>query len=523
MIASPHIPPFSYNRLLMRATVFAVIVAAASVYAPRLNDFFLSDDFHYLRACEESAAFGADDPWYAVTIGQLDFHFRPVFGLTGWIIHSLFGLEPFWHHLANLILHLTAVWLTILLVRRFVTSHWTAIGAGALFALHFVNAEPVVWISARTSLLVTVFMLSAIVLETSQRRRLWGPGRWVALLLAVLAHLSKEHAVALPLLLLLVPEQPIDLDESRQSAPRRPLRTFGTALWRRIVHFWPYVALTAVFITVRFGAIIASTQTLYYRLEFHANVLKNLAFVCVSSLFPLDFRAALHAWNRWYLDGQADALVEFILGYPGVLVGTFVAVVIWISIFLWGHRAAKRLAAWVFIAALPVLFFRGAGERLMYLSVAGMAGSIAVILAVWHRSFVAVFRHIGRWISPAMALLIIALNIGWLRERLRDWQTAGELSRTIVSALAEAATEMPSGASVRFNGAPDNVNGAWVFRLGIDDAFALYAGRPDVRAVPARAFENDPAVLTYVWTGERFQLTSAATPDAHTIPQSAEP
>jgi len=321
-----------------------------------------------------------------------------------------------------------------------------------------------------------------------------------------------------------VPPHPINLDQPPTVISRGRLRTFWAAIYRRVLHFWPFVILTTVFIIVRFGAIIASTEALFYRLEVHANVLKNLAFLCVSSLFPLDFRAALNAWNSWYLQGDFGALTQFIVGYPGVIVGTLVAIGLWGSIFLWSHPAAKRLAGWVFIAALPVLFFRGTGERLIYISLPGMAGAVAVILAVWHRSFVVAFARTGRWISPALVLVILAFNINWLYGNLRDWRSASELSRTVVSALVD--TKIPAGTTVRFTGLPDNINGAWVFRLGIEDAFTLYANRPDVRVLPTRVFtpeDSDSAVLNYVWNGEQFTLTADAAPDAHTVPQSAEP
>ena len=109
-----------------------VLVAVARLYAPRLGDFFLSDDFHYLRACAESSSFGANDEWYGVTVGELNFHFRPVFGVTGWLIYAVFGMQSFWWHLASLSLHLLATWLTIILVRRFVGGYWTAALAGAI-------------------------------------------------------------------------------------------------------------------------------------------------------------------------------------------------------------------------------------------------------------------------------------------------------------------------------------------------------------------------------------------------------
>lgn len=520
-------PSNNSERILRFLAIVAILVATVLIYAPRLHDFFLSDDFAYLQACRESPTFGGNSNWDDLMIGESGFLFRPFVGLTGWLTYQVAGIDPFIWHLADLAMHLLAVWLTILLVRRFVASPWAAIAAGAIFGLHYLNAETVVWISARTSLLVTVLMLSAVVLETAPRARLWGLQRWLALLLAALAHLSKEHAVALPVLLLLVPPEPLAIETARVARRGRGrVRAFGTAVLRRVMHFWPYVIMTTAFIVFRLNAIIASTHEQSYRLELHANVLKNLAFLCVSTLFPLDFRSALAAWNNWYLHGDYGALTEFILGSPGVIVGTLVAVLVWLAIFLWGHRAARRLALWVLVAALPVIFFRGTGERLIYASLPGAAGAIAITLAVWHRSFVAAFQRVGRWISPALVVLVVALNVGWLGDRLRDWESASDLSHTIVEALERIAPQIPAGATVGFTNLPDNINGAWVFRTSINHAFALYAGRPDVRTqapTPASPGDWDAHVLVYRWNGEDFVPTADAAQGARTTPQSTGP
>jgi len=248
--------------------------------------------------------------------------------------------------------------------------------------------------------------------------------------------------------------------------------------------------------------------------------------VSVSSLFPLDFRAALAAWNNWSQAGSFSALAEFFLSSPAVIVGTIAAGLIWISILLWGHRAARRSALWVFVAALPVLFFSGTGERLMYTSLPGAAGALGILVATWHRTFVTVFTRAGRWIAPILIVIVLAFHVNWLDHKLRDWESAAELSHAIVGSLEQIAHQIPADAKVGFLDLPDNIDGAWVFRTGINHAFALYAGRPDVYAVqptPQSPADWDDSILRYRWNGEEFVFTEAAEPDARTDPQSEEP
>jgi hypothetical protein len=518
-ITMPDLSQLPKNPRVQRLALLSTLVLAVAMYAPRLNDFFLSDDFHYLRVFSEPASFGVADEWFSVTVGDLNFHFRPVFGLVGWLNYEVFGLEPFWWNAINLLLHLAAVWLTVLLVRRFVTSAWAAIGAGALFAVGFIHAESVIWVSARTSLLCTVFVLAAVVIETRPRATIWGAGRWAGLVMAVLALLSKEQAVALPLLLLLVPARPLACSDIRVPA-RENLRNRLGVLWRRMWRQWPYWLLTGGFVALRFGAVMASTHSIVYRITLGLNVLKNLAFVCVANLFPLDFRGALAAWNHWQVQRDWAALGDFVIGHPDVIVGTLVAIAAWLAILLWAHPAARRLAGWLFVAALPVLPFLGSGERLMHLGGAGAAGALAVMLAAWHRSFIIVFRRIGKVICPILLIVLVILNITWLSAKLRDWAAASRLARRIVAAMAAQSPALPAGATLAIAGLPDNINGAWVFRLGAADAFTLWADRPDVTAIAGSA---DTATVLWKWDGEQFAVTGSATPDGRTDPQSAAP
>jgi cytochrome c-type biogenesis protein CcmH/NrfG len=130
---------------------------------------------------------------------QLNRVVRPLLLATFAVNYAISGNAPWSYHLVNLLLH----WLAVVLVFRIVRDHlWlgeaaTAVAAAAalVVAVHPLNTSAVNYVSARSALLTAVFYLGAF--DVALR------GRLVASTgLYVLALLTKEIAVTLPLLIL---------------------------------------------------------------------------------------------------------------------------------------------------------------------------------------------------------------------------------------------------------------------------------------------------------------------------------
>lgn len=120
-----------------------------------------------------------------------------------WLSFSLnyrLGEAPGGYHLVNLLLHVSAVLLLLSALRRVFTER-QALLAAAIFALHPIQTEAVVYVFARATLLMTVFCLLSL--------RSWLRGEyWTAALWFVPAVLAKEECVAFPLFLLLLNSKP---------------------------------------------------------------------------------------------------------------------------------------------------------------------------------------------------------------------------------------------------------------------------------------------------------------------------
>ena len=139
--------------------------------------------------------------WFSPGDIELEAHYWPIVYTTFWLEHKLWGLAPAGYHVVNLILHcLVTVLLWRLLLRVSVPGAYLV---AAVFSVHPVHVEPVVWVMGRKDLLSALFYLGAalVYLRFVDAPR---PSRYLsALALFLAAMLSKSIAITLPAALLI--------------------------------------------------------------------------------------------------------------------------------------------------------------------------------------------------------------------------------------------------------------------------------------------------------------------------------
>ncbi len=130
-----------------------------------------------------------------------------------WLSHmldvQLFGLEPWGHHLMNLLLHIANTLLLFLVFHRMTKSLWQSAFVGALFALHPLHVESVAWVAERKDVLSTFFWMLTMGAYVYYVE-LPGLQRFLALLLCFgLGLMVKPTLVTLPFVLLLLDYWPL--------------------------------------------------------------------------------------------------------------------------------------------------------------------------------------------------------------------------------------------------------------------------------------------------------------------------
>ena len=179
-------------RAVARIPAWLWIAALAALpYLAVLGGPFQFDDHSMLRL----TAVSTPDGWTRLL--RID-ESRPLTILSFWANFQVAGQRsPMLWHAVNLLLHVANSILAWRVLAAWVAPSRAALAAACIFAAHPLQAEPVCYIFARSTLLAAFFCLTALLL--------WNrASRWWAAIAFALALLSKEECVAFPLFLLLL-------------------------------------------------------------------------------------------------------------------------------------------------------------------------------------------------------------------------------------------------------------------------------------------------------------------------------
>jgi tetratricopeptide (TPR) repeat protein len=153
--------------------------------------------------------------------------YRPIYRLWQMLNAQLFGVVVPWWHVTSLLLHVGVIFLVYRLGIQLLKDRWTAALAAALFAAHPIHAESVVYVTASTDLLVTLFALASFLAYFRFREEGASPIYYIAsIFAAALAMLSKETAAMVPWLLVAYEA----IRETLPGTPRQSRRRFAWTL-----------------------------------------------------------------------------------------------------------------------------------------------------------------------------------------------------------------------------------------------------------------------------------------------------
>lgn len=157
-------------------------------------------------------------------------NFQPLTILSYAVDYSLVGMNPFWYHLENILLHLLNTLLVFFLVRSISKNNlFVSLFTMLLFGIHPMHIESVAWVAERKDVLYTFFFLSGLLLYyryLGQQKLVYLGAAGVAFVLSCLA---KSAAVVFPVVLLL-----IDYYENRKISRQSLLEKvpfFLVSLW----------------------------------------------------------------------------------------------------------------------------------------------------------------------------------------------------------------------------------------------------------------------------------------------------
>jgi tetratricopeptide (TPR) repeat protein len=350
---------------------YAVLTALVlSAFGASLSAGFHFDDYSLFT----DPFVTSPDGWWQVWRAEQT---RPLTYFTFWGNYAAGGREPMGYHLVNLLLHLASVLLLYGPLRKLIPGTGALI-ATALFAIHPIQTEPVVYIYARATLLMSLFCILSL--------RSWVAGRhWPAAGWFAVALLAKEECVAFPLFLLL-----LHLSISRNRRELRPIvamLALSLAAGLRVIYVLSQAERPSAGIGGAVSAVDYLTTQGYVILRYFQLLLVPVGFT-------------------------VDPDIPF--------AGTFTAVVTWGAVIAICALGAKRfrgaregfwlLAGLILLLPSSSIFPANdlAADRRAYLPLVGFAGCAALLLS-----------RRKQWLAVAICAVLLVLTL----RRVHVWQT----------------------------------------------------------------------------------------------------
>ena len=447
------IPPLGGEHL-PRWLVLLVPIIAAGVASPGLGSHLLGDDFAllysnritdlsqlwqvFLQQSTSLAAGGTYRPLTEVSIG---------------VDYLVWGQDAFGYHLINLFWHVLNSLLCYLFVRVLVPPRpVVALTAAVLFAVHPVHGDAIFWISARSDLLCTAFYLLSMILFVRgagpQRRRVPTFG---SLLAFVLALLSKEVALSLPFLVVL-----LDL-----AAPST--EGFGRRFRVHLPRYLIYLAVAAAYLALRWLVLPSLGRAQFPGVT---QALLNLGLYVKLLMLPLETRTGLR-------------------GVVLLVLAVIVVVVTFLRYARMGDRRNLALSfAWIVTIMAPMADVPRRWQ--LYLPSVGFCIFFAIVFAglIWRRD-----PYHPKWLSRASALGLLLLILGGgalLTYHALFYRKAGEQAQLILTQVKEAVPRPRPHQPLQLANLP-SVFTSWagdqpVFAFGFPEALKLTYARDDVQS-----------------------------------------
>jgi protein O-mannosyl-transferase len=345
----------------------------------------------------------------------------PVTWISFLFDYSLFGLQPGWYHLINVLFHLLSTLILFLFLRKITGYTTRSFFVAALFALHPLHVESVAWITERKDVLSIFFMMAALLMYAKYVERLT-LGRYIpVIILFSLGIMAKPMIITFPYILLLldwwllrrfkIAGKVIDRN-SISSMKIEPVTNT-----RIIIEKIPFFIISAIvsgitFYAAKTGNALISLENYSFSQRLQESVVSYALYIW-KTIIPVHLavfyphrNVAIPLWEivcaGLFLVGVTVLVIRFARRYPSVIFG-------WL---------------WYLGALLPVIGIFQAGEqkmadRFMYMPIIGL-----FIMGVWGVSeSLKNWRH-SKNILPILftAVILTCGSLTWVQ--LHYWKNS---------------------------------------------------------------------------------------------------
>ncbi|MGH8004332.1 MAG: hypothetical protein ACRECJ_06385, partial [Limisphaerales bacterium] len=231
------------------------------------------------------------------------------------------------------------------------------------------------------------------------------------------------------------------------------------------------------------------------------NFIKNYLFLMVGSLVRLDFMELLHHWRIFQSNGSYAELFSYLLGKPFYLMALLLIPLLYLVAYL-RNPPGRFFILWGIIAFLPVAFFPGSGERLLYFPLTGLLTLVPIPI-----------HYLSTKLKQKnLSYLFSFIWLGYLfwiqQSTLKNWMFASEITKKTVEIIGQMAQTTGRPMTVCVDQAPDHYQGAWVLRMGFEQLGGLFypEGLVETKLRSERDCPDDSTRLLFFGEFQGYQL-----------------
>jgi len=341
-------------------------------------------------------------------------NWHPLTTISHMLDCQLYGLQPWGHHLSNILLHTAAVILLFLALWRLAGNLWASVFVAALFAIHPLRVESVAWVAERKDVLSGVFfMLTLLAYARYARSDRFSLGRYMAaLVLFALGLMCKPTLVTVPFVLLLLDYWPLSRLHGQWSVVR--------SLVTEKIPFFVLSAASCVTTILAQKEAFTPARVLTFPERF-----VNAVVAYVEYLGQMVYPANLAVLYPYSKGGPSTA---------EVMLALFFLVIVSVIFFLWRKTYPFALIGWLWFLGMlvPMIGIVQVGsqpmaDRYTYLPQIGL-----YIVVTWGASeLFKNWRH-KREVIPVVALLLIGAFITRSYFQTAYWRDSETLWRHTV-------------------------------------------------------------------------------------------
>ncbi len=502
------VPYIKYIKKVFTSNFFIFIyllILLLTVFSGSIHNFFVADDFTWLHWAAQSSM--SDIPKYFTD--SKNFFYRPLDKTIIFFLYTLFSFQPQGYHVFTYLLHFIATLGVFFLASMLIKNKLIAFMAALLFLLHPAHSENIYWISTISTTLSTLFILYAVISffnfrnttplsfprrrESMQTKTYWisafagitvhKMNYLICLILSILAFLTYELAVVIPLLFIL-----IDLY----------LKKLKKNLSSILIHL-SFIFLLPLYFTVRSltHAFSGGGDYLYNISNLIPNIFGNIAgyiglffagerFLPIYNILRADFRENKLLFAMIFIP-LLSIIIFIIAKYKKEIIKSLKSEKIKIINF-----------GFIFglISLLPYLALGNIAPRYIYLASVGFTISFALILSIMSYKITSRLKYLvipaqagiyinkywiraftGMMVRKVALLLFLSLSIAILIifryliiAENNQWKKAGIITKNMLAEFRINYENLSSGSDIYFVNVPMKQDNAWVFPVGLADS-----------------------------------------------------